>query len=700
MDKEIETTQITPENLEFIEKELSRTSKPLTLQEISKKLAYKKTSSQMKQEVKKYSPEYVYEVGDLIYKEYDEPLMVSSKGMEPFKGAVVLQVVDKIDYKDFNCEMLEVDYTGGGIFRRYIEYMKKTKTQVLIPSNLDGKAKPPEKIEKKEDPRLSALPMTDRDFKSLEKNLRLALFKSPQFLNWNEYWQLSEKKIDIKSKTIDQIKGFLEKTKHSAATTELVEKFFNIKSTDDLFDLHCMSLTCLLEKAYKKDFVYVSPLDWGKWHLKKTLNSFPQNLPLSAQKAKVPPSVEEIRDKGSHSPETPLKIYLGWREILSGGIKIPKAANREFSHAREFILTDIEGRKEHTVYYYPSSGYILGLKEFYETHNVPQGASLTLEKKGLNQFNFWLKKSKKKISVLKVSYDPKKDVLDQSGEEVFTFAIPNKIIHLERETLEKLFSLFKERKKLELPELLAFVFKNFGLEGKRFSLHYLRAYHLVDILKRTTQEEVERTLLETPEFSQSEKNAGLFFYLEKIEEEEEKPEMIEEIPLAVPVEEAIEEAPAVSPELEAPVEEIPPPQAELERKEEIRAEAPPLPEELEIEKAERAEGPPAAKREKISRKQRMRMEAEKGLRARRGARKVLEERIEVEEYKQEAFMAVKEKEKKEAVVEMAAAPPKAEEKKAKPTVSEEPKFGLFAEKLKTALDKKGKKKDKEKKKKK
>ena len=34
--------------------------------------------------------------------------------------------------------MLEVDYTGGGTFRKYIDYMKKTKTQVLLPSNCGG----------------------------------------------------------------------------------------------------------------------------------------------------------------------------------------------------------------------------------------------------------------------------------------------------------------------------------------------------------------------------------------------------------------------------------------------------------------------------------------------------------------------------------------------------------------------------------
>ncbi|MBA7659589.1 hypothetical protein ES703_67573 [subsurface metagenome] len=76
--------------------------------------------------------------------------------------------------------------------------------------------------------------------------------------------------------------------------------------------------------------------------------------------------------------------------------------------------------------------------------------------------------------------------------------------------------------------------------------------------------------------------------------------------------------------------------------------------------------------------------------ARRGAKRVLEERIAAEEYEQEAFLAVKEKEKKEAVVEKADASPEVKEKKAKPVVTKEPKFGLFAEKLKKALDKNGK----------
>lgn len=692
MSKNNEDTKITEKNLQFIEKELSQTNKPVSLHELTKKLAYRKTSSQLSKEVKKYDPNCKYERGDFIYKEYDEPLMVSSKGVEPFKGAVVLEVVNKTAYKDFNCEMLEVDYAGGGLFRKYIDYMKKTKTQVLLPSNLDGKAAVPENMEKKKDPRLTELPMTDRDLKRLEKNMRASLSKSSKFFNWNEFWQLTEKQIEIKEEKIKEIENLILDTKLSAATAELVDKFFKRKSSDDLFELYCMSLNSILEKKHKKDFVYASPLDWGKWHLRTALNSLPKKLPLAAPKAKLPTFEDEEKEETAQIQDFSSKIYLTWREILSGGIKIPKSLNKELSLSREYIFTDTEGGKDYTVYYYPQHGFLLGLKDFYESNNVPQGASLTLERKGVNKFSFWLKKSKKKLSVMKMTYDPKEDIFSLEKEEAFTFALPNKIIHLGREVLKKLLLLYQQRNDRGLNELLALIFKNFGLEDNNYSLHFLRAYHLIDILKSTTQEEVEKTLLSYEEFSPSEKSKGVFFYQEKIKVEEEvEPEKPVEIIPEMPPEEVVK-VPALASAREAPGEEIPASKVKEEvAREEVRVEAPSGLMEAEIIEKEKIEEPPP-KREKIPKKKKIRMEAERLPRARKGVRRLIEEKIEIEESEQEALLAVKAKEKKEALEEKGKAPPKEEKKDLKRFVSEEPVFGLFAEKLKTALDKKKKEK--------
>ncbi len=689
MEKEIENTEIAEKDLLFIEKEFSKNNKPLSLEEMTRKMAYQKTSSQMVQEVKRYDPLCLYEIGDLIYKEYDEPLMLSSKGVEPFKGAVVLTVVRKVAYEDFNCEMLEVDYSGGGIFRKYIDYMKKTKTQVLLPSNVDGKAKTPERIEKKKDPRLSELPMTDRNLKTLEKNLRSALSKSSKFFCWNNYWQLNENRMEIEEKKIKEIKNHLLEKKLSAASVELVNKFFNMESTDDLFELCCMSLNFILEKKHKKEFIYVSPQEWGKWHLRKVLNSLPEDLPLSAPKAKLPAFGEEERPETTQIHEFPLQTYLTWREILSGGVKISKSLNKELSLSREYIFTDKEEEKDYTIFYYPSSAFFLGLKDFFESNNVPQGARLTLERRGPTQINFWLKKSKKKLPVLKIEYDPKEDKFTASGEEAFTFSLPNKIIHLKRETLSVLFSLYPQRDDLELRELLVLIFKNFGSESNNFALHYLRAYHLVDILKQTTQEEVEKTLLNSPGFSPSKKDKGIFFYREKIEVEEElKPEAPAEILPEAPPPEEVEEAPPVTPLSEAPVEEIPAPEIREEREEEIRIEAPFEPVTDAIKEKEEIEKVPG-KREKVLKKKKLRMENDRVRRARKGEKRFIEEKIEIEESEQEALSAIKAEKKKEAEEEARA---KEKKGKFKPYVSQEPVFGVFAEKLKTALDKTKKKK--------
>jgi len=672
MNNDNNLTQVTAENLAYVEKELEQTSRPLTLSEIAQKLAFQKTANQRVQAVLKYDPNWKYEIGDQIYREYDEALTVSSKTVEHFKGAVVLKVLNKLYYKDFQCEMLEVDYTGGGLFRKYIDYMKKTKTQVLLPSNCEEKGLAPQKMDSTEDPRLSELPMTDRDMKSLERNLRTFLSKSDRFFSWNDYWQLAKNQVAIPEEKIKDIEKHIQETRQSASTEELVNGFFGLEASHDLYDITCLSLNHVLEKKYKKEFVFVSPVRWGKWSLKGILNSFLEGLPLAAPPARLPDMEGTEKPQLSTFHEFPLKIYLTWREVLSGGVRVPKSLNKELSRAREYTFFDAEEVKSYTVYYYPSDCFFLGLKDFFRAANIPQGTSLTLERKNPNQFSFWLKKSKKKITIPQLSYDPKEDKFNDAGEEAFTFSLPNKIIFLEKETLAQLLPLQVKNDDRNLHELLLLVFKKFGLESDDHSLHFLRAYHLVDVLKQTTQEDVETTLLNSPEFSSSEKKKGIFFYREPtFAVEEVKPEMPAEA-MGMPGLEAIPEA--------LPEEGIPPGEEEAEEEFKpvpVRAEA--------VEKA-RIEAPAAA-RERLVKKRKVKAEGERILKPRKSERRVIEEKIELAESELEALSAVKEKEA-EAEREEAAGKEKKEE--FKQVAPKETSFGIFAEKLKSALTKKKK----------
>jgi hypothetical protein len=699
MDKENEQTKIAGNDLTFLEEELLQTNKAFTLEQLTQKVAFKKTSSQLQQEVKKYDPNCVYNVGELILKDYDEPLLVSSKGAEHFKGSVVLKVLNKISLESFDCEMLEVGYSGGGIFRKHIDYMKKTKTQVLLPANCGQTGKAPQILQKDEDPRFDQVPMTDKDLKKLEKSLRKALAKTEVFFNWNEFWQLTKKRINISDKKIEDIKKQFREAQQSIATTDLCTKLFEKIITDDLFDLHCLSLNYTLEKKHKKSFVFVSPKDWGKWHLKETMDGFFKDLPLSTTNAKIPVAERETKRESVSTQKFPMKIYLTWREILSGGIKIPKSVRRSLADFREYTFTDVEGEKDYLVYYYPSPGVFLGLKEFYDNNNVPQGASISLEKTEPGHISFWLKRSKKKLSVPQVSYDPKKDKFSEIAEEVFTFALPNKIIHLERDTLNKLLKLYDQRAKLNLKELLILVFNHFGLEGETLFLHYLRAFHLVDTIKQTSQEDVEKTLLSSPEFTKSEKKKGIFFFTEKVRAEAEPiiDEMME-FPAETPSDVEKEEIPGEAhlaigtiegdvpvPEVEEEVivveEEIP---EELEEaKEELAMPEPPSPTAKDVVEKTKKEPPPKKKK-----KERRKIEGEAAPRRRKGEKRFIEERIELEEFEMEALVAVKEKRDKEA--ERIAEKEKKKKEEFEAPVAEKPTFGIFAEKLKVALDKQDK----------
>jgi len=676
-----ESTQLTTvsgEDLGLVERELGPAPAPRSTRDLTAKLAFEKTATERTQDVKKYDPDVRYEVGDTIEKIYNEPLTVGSKSVEHFEGRVILKVFAKTYSKHFNCEMLEVDYPGGGVFRKYVDYMKKTKTQVMLPSNSEGRAKPAEIMSRGDDPRLTELPMTERDLRTLEKDLRLRLSKDPKFFSWNDLWQLASKRVDILPEKVRDIEAEFVATGKSATTEDLVRKHFGLEASSDLFDLTCLSLSALLEKKYRKEFILLADSGWGKWHLKSILNAMPVGLALSAPMAEVTDLEEIEKPEMSIVQDFPIKIYLTWREILSGGIKVPRSLAKQLSHAREYTFTDPDENKPYTVYYFPNENFFLGLRDFYSQHNIPQGSSLTLERTGPATFKFWVKRSKKKMSVIRLGYDVEKDEFVDAGEEVYTFAEPNKIIYIERETLASLLPLAPLREGHDLRDLVVTIYGDPGLATSAHTLHFLRAYHLIDIVRQTTQEDVEFTLLNSPEFTKSDKKKGVFTYHEPYIPEEEAPaeaaypEGYEEpAPEAYTPEEAALEA--VAEELRGVEPE--PGYARLEREE---PKAPPTPPE-----------PGAAKKGKEFKKRKPKVEgSDKGPRPKKSERRVIEEKIVEEESVQEALAAVKEKQ--DEGLEQKAREKKEEIKPApkKEAKKEVPKFGIFADLLKTALKKK------------
>jgi len=723
MDLEASLTQVGEEDLRVVENELASSPAPASLRSLAEKLAYHKTAGQRTQAVKKYDPRRRYEVGDQILKEYDESLTVSSKTAEHFEGAVVLTVVGKNADPAFGCEILEVDYNGGGTFRRYIDYMKKNNAQVFLPSNVEGENLEPETVSESDDPRMSELPVTEKDLRALEKNLRTALLKSPDFFVWSDRWQLNRNQVAVPEEKIKEAEAVLLETGRPASTEELVEKLFGLAPSSSLFDIHALSLNHILDKKHKKDFLFMSHVGWGRWHLKKLLNALPLNLPLNAAPARVPPIEKGTILESSAVSRFPLKVYLTWREVLSGGIRVPRSLHKELSQSREYLFTEVEEGRSYPVYFFPNLSCFLGLADYYAANNIPQGTSLTLERKELTRFEFWVKKSKKKLAVPRLAYDTESDSFSDSGEDVFTFALPNKSIFIERDVLSRLLTLDPRPTDLDLHELLLLVFKNFSPQPGLSSQHFLRAFHLADILRRTSQEDVEAVLLNSSQFQKSEKKKGIFFYQSEEKAGAEEEEKRERKPAAAPREELAWEAGEEEEEGDQlPIGMIAEDfgEAEEEAEEEVLRVVETEPEEAPPAPKARAARPPArpeaaarpakpapaerpAKKEKPAKKKKPKLEAERMPRLRKSERKVIEEKIELEESEMEALTAIKAAES-EAAEEMpvlqaeaegaepaeapAGAPPEEPAKEA-------PAFGgLFAEKLKVALKKKPAEKDK------
>ena len=700
MSKDNENTIISAKDLAWLQGELHKDEAVITLQDLATKMAFRKNAGQLSQEVKVYDPNCKYQVGDLICKEYDEQLPVSSKGAEPFQGAVVHKVINTISYDSFNCEMLEVAYAGGGTFRRHVEYMKRTKTQVLLPSATEGSCQAPTVLEKEQDPRMKELPMTERDFRTLTKNLGSALSRSKDFFHWQDSYQLTEKQIPIEADVVRQIETRIRETGKSGGAADLVKDFLGTGPKAEGFDLHCISLNTALDKKFKKTFVYISPDKKGTWFLKEILEELLKDMPLAKPLAKLPSSSGTAETAPASTPQKfPLKAYLTWREVLSGGLTVPKSLVRELSQSREYTFVDTEGRGSHTAYFYPTRAIFLGLKEYYQKNTITQGASLTLEKGEDHTIHFTLKRSKKGLSVPYVTYDAKKDMFSLTDKEVPTTSLPNKIIFLDADALKTLEALYSERANLDLLDLLILVFKNFGLEGEVLSLHMQRAFHLVDLLRHTNLNDVEKALCSAPEFIRSEKKKGVFHYKEFVEPEEEPAEILEEALAEMP---AVKVTPREDDSLPAigTVGEVETPTVILEEKARVvpkppksppakpvvspkRPKAPAKPERR--PKAEPARPQKEEKAKKKKRKTKPAFDTDKAPRRRKGERRIIEERIELEESELEALIAVKSEGAEDDVsLEFGAAPEEAVEEYT-PKDAEKPMKGVFGDMLTSAL---------------
>jgi len=670
---------IDEKDVEWIKNLIKEHRSPITLEEISTQLAKKKSALTQGKKVKIFNPELDYEVGDLIYKYYDEDLKFSREKVEHFKGGVVLRVIGK-EKRPEGFSILRVTYDGTGLFKQYIDFLERTSSHLLIPCGFSGKSEPVEYLEDEE--LLMDAPLDQNYVKKLSKIVEEALKKSEEFIHWNSYFYLKELLENVEDAG-RKVEEYLKEKGDFENTYNLVEKLYSVKFTDERFYSWCISLNCALETKGKSKIVKISNHDWGKCGLRSFFTSLKENLPIAEKPIKIGHLrrnrkdvikmiwnfyAEERKEKAQH-----LRFYLTWREIFSGALRIPREFQSIFGEEREIILTDSEKKKTYNVFYYPEDGFLVGLDEIYQLNNPIQGSLFFLQKEDFNKYVFSFRKAKKVITAFKCEYDREQRKIIFTGQPVETHTEVNKAILISKDELSRITSLWEEGTKTEnLNDLLHFVFMNFGSPNENYKIYILKAYHIADMFKNVKKDDFETVLFGNPEFFPSEEEKGYFYLdltkigMEEVEEEVELPKEEIEIVEEEFIEETEEPAEQIIP-LEEPKEE---PEIREEEKFEFREEqvSPPQPE-LEIYRKFKEE----LKKTRVKGK--------------KGGRKIIEERIRLEESEKEAEIY-----NKESIEEKESEKKEEKEEVTKQTVKETPKIGILGAKLSKVLS--GKKEDK------
>jgi hypothetical protein len=312
MEQEPSLVQVNPDDIAFIEKELAASRKPATTKELAGKLAYHKTAGERTRDVKIYDPDCVYEVGDTIFKEYDEDLTVGAKAHEHFQGAVVLTVVNKAFYKDFGCEMLEVDYTGGGTFRKYVDYMKKVKTQVMLRPTRRGRADSPDHAP-------TAGPAPDRAADDGAGHQIAGAATAGGDGQISGVFQLGQL-VAADGLSAGDHRG--PDQGHWSGSGRGRRFGRDDRSRPEAFWAGTLQRSVrpplpgrkpAARNVYKKNFIS-SARRLGKWMLKSVLAALPDGLPLAAPAAVLPPF-----ESGETVPVTPFHDFPPSRSISAGG---------------------------------------------------------------------------------------------------------------------------------------------------------------------------------------------------------------------------------------------------------------------------------------------------------------------------------------------------------------------------------------------
>lgn len=524
---------IEDKDIQLIKDGLKGETNPVELEDIAYRLALHKTKETRAHRVKIYNPNCEYKVGDLIYKEYPGKIPVGSKKYIEMETGVVLSVVEIRTRYGIN--EIKLSYDGTSIFKNYTDYLDRQKIELLLPHKQIKPYEKPEVLPEDIDPRQQQAPLERRDFTALKRKLVTVLNKEADVALISNKVLLKDNLKPLTDSVFDKIKEFLNENKKSETTEFFIEHFARIPPNHPDFPAYCFALNYHMQVNYKIDFQQTQEQGWGKWNLISVIyytkkNSLisdenPLNHKFFLRDKKNLPQRRKRFEETLFAEDGP-RYLLTQREISAGAVRL-KPGFFDMGESIEIELVDTKMKKSYLVYHYKDDFILLGLKEIFDRYKALQATIISFELGDDGKLHFLIRTTKKGTISDQIGYVPSEKAFKVLEEKIASPVFVSKPMFLESNVFKNLYEKLAELRKIDtMNKLVHKIFLEFGIKERNYEIHFLRLFHILDLIYPFDMRLVEDIILCNPEFVPAEKLPGVF-YLDSdavggIEEEEVK----------------------------------------------------------------------------------------------------------------------------------------------------------------------------------
>jgi len=522
---------IDEKDIQLVKEKLKGEVNPVDLEEIAYQLALFKTRENRSHRVKLYNPNCEYKVGDMIYKEYPGKIPVGSKKYIELDHGVVLNVVDIRNR--FGFHEIQLKYDGTSEFKQYTSYLERQKIELLLPHKQSKPCEKAEFLPDDIDPRKQQDPLGRRDFSALKKKLMVVLNKEPDIAVISSNVLLKEHLKNIDDSVFEKIKEFLRESKKSETTEFFVENFCKISRHSDEFNAYCFALNYRMQKDHKIDFQQTQNIGWGKWNLISVIYYMKKDSLISDENPlAIKYTLKDKKNLGQRRkkfdeglfPDGPNRYYLTQREISAGAIRL-RPGFFDLGDAIEIEMVDSKQKKSFLVYHYKDVNLLLGLKEIFDRYKALQSTIIQFDSFDDGRLFFTLRTTKKGTIADQIQYIPEEKAFKALEEKIASPVFVNKSMFLEASVFHHLFEKLRHFRRIDtLNRLIHKIFLEFGVKERNYEIHFLRLFHIMDLIYPMDIRLIEDIILCSPEFVPAEKLLGVFYLdsdaVSEIEEEE------------------------------------------------------------------------------------------------------------------------------------------------------------------------------------